>query len=423
FAHLSLAAETILNKVPSSQLKSFRWNLGCCVPGRILGAEGILPTRQASLEILEIVTDCTCETHEAQVPTRYWNCQVDLTPMRNLKTLCWKAPRLENLRTLSSTIYNNRQHLRNLELDMIDWQKLRSKRTVSLIQLTNLRSLRLRRCDGWQKFLQYIMDRKMDVKLKMFEIQDSSDTLASAENHVLGRFLRSFRGLERLFVSLSGTSSIDPSFWSHVATDRDTLTRFVQHGNYDREIGAPVSDILPDQVMPATNIRSINADPALNSLRQLNTECIGLGCWPKHLKPILAAFAAKSCLRLIHVRQSAGDTRHHPWWVWERINGPLDKDPRDISCEHLRNPKRQRWGLRSQFLDFIEWAFSPQGLTSLQFIMFGDFAYGGRKSWTQVCFCRNDTTGGYVMISRRDARWKQMVRCYSDVWRRALPIP
>ncbi|EXA29856.1 hypothetical protein FOVG_18691, partial [Fusarium oxysporum f. sp. pisi HDV247] len=39
----------------------------------------------------------------------------------------------------------------------------------------------------------------MDVKLKMFEIQDSSDTLASAENHVLGRFLRSFRGLEKLF--------------------------------------------------------------------------------------------------------------------------------------------------------------------------------------------------------------------------------
>jgi hypothetical protein len=76
---------------------------------------------------------------------------------------------------------------------------------------------------------------------------------------------------------------------------------------------------------------------------------------------------------------------------------------------------RQRWGLRSQFLDFIEWAFSPQGLTSLQFVVFGDFAYGGRKSWTQVCFCRNDTTGGYVMISRRDARWKQMVRCYSDV--------
>jgi hypothetical protein len=314
------------------------------VPGRILGAEGILPTRQASLEILEIVTDCTCETHEAQIPTRYWNCQVDLTPMRNLKTLCWKAPRLENLRTLSSTIYNNRQHLKNLELDMIDWQKLRSKRTVSLsssqggdqdencrgfltemlqpspspvrhflpvlqhlsisgtpiggglaniVQLTNLRSLRLRRCDGWQKFLQYIMDRKMDVKLKMFEIQDSSDTLASAENHVLGRFLRSFRGLEKLFISLSGTSSIDPSFWSHVATHRDTLTRFVQHGNYDREIGAPVSDILPDQVMPATNIRSINADPALNSLRQLNTECIGLGCWPKHLVRRIRLLATK----------------------------------------------------------------------------------------------------------------------------------
>jgi hypothetical protein len=275
---------------------------------------------------------------------RYWNCQVDLTPMRNLKTLCWKAPRLENLRTLSSTIYNNRQHLRNLELDMIDWQRLRSKRTVSLsssqggdqdencrgfltemlqpspspvrhflpvlqhlsisgtpiggglaniVQLTNLRSLRLRRCDGWQKFLQYIMDRKMDVKLKMFEIQDSSDTLASAENHVLGRFLRSFRGLEKLFISLSGTSSIDPSFWSHVATHRDTLTRFVQHGNYDREIGAPVSDILPDQVMPATNIRSINADPALNSLRQLNTECIGLGCWPKHLVRRIRLLATK----------------------------------------------------------------------------------------------------------------------------------
>ena len=181
----------------------------------------------------------------------------------NLKSMCWKAPRLEDRRSLSSAIYNNRQHLRNLELDLIDWQKLRSKRAVSpsssqdgdkdencrgflaeilepssipvrhllpvlqdlsisgipiggglanVVQIKNLRLIRLRRCDGWRKYLQYIMDKKMEVKLKTFEIQDSSDSFTSAENHVLGRFLRSFRGLEKLFVCLSGISSNDPSF-------------------------------------------------------------------------------------------------------------------------------------------------------------------------------------------------------------------
>ncbi|KAI1288702.1 hypothetical protein F5Y03DRAFT_379384 [Xylaria venustula] len=92
-----------------------------------------------------------------------------------------------------------------------------------------------------------------------------------------------------------------------------------------------------------------------NPFSRLNLECLGLSCAPgKLLKLILEPFRTKQSLNLLHIRQSRETMRRYGSWGLDQADA-------------LR-------GLRIRFRRFLEWAFGPNGLPSLQVVAFGHFA-------------------------------------------------
>lgn len=310
------------------------------MPEGILGPLGVIPLWHPSLQSLSLTTSCDCNGREDRVFPRHQGCVIDLDRLRELRRLCWKAPRREDVDVLSSAIRNNSQHLKSLELDFVDWEnldlrydaafnwidtietardcctfstrilRLPSSPTRSLllfpdlqelslsgipigtdlakaIDITNVRSLTLRRCFGWHLFLARVIDRGIDVRLKTLEVQDLSHVSStSSGKQVLARFLDTFKGLERLSVSYVCPSIPEPDLWAHAAGHRDTLRRYVQHERIYTGMDGPIWPCELDSPrlgMPNARFRTMQEDVSSNRLGSLNLECIGLACTPERM--------------------------------------------------------------------------------------------------------------------------------------------
>jgi hypothetical protein len=312
--------------------------MGTCVPQSILGPRGIISLWHSSLQSLSLTTSYDCTGHDNCAFSRHRKSAIDLGTLRELRSFCWKAPRGEDLDTLSLAIRNNRRHLSSLELDFVDWEGLKLRRTRGFDMVSNgemrggscmfsnkilrltsvpdapwfgqlqalslsgvpvgadlagaidfrkIRSLSLRKCLGWHLLLARIMDEKTEVRLQTLEIQDRPhESLILARKQALARFLDSFRGLERLFVSLVGPpSSHGIDFWAHVVGHRETLRRYVQHERIYKGINGPSWPCEFDSSrvgLSKRDILQIRNDPSSSSLGSLRPECLGLACIPEH---------------------------------------------------------------------------------------------------------------------------------------------
>lgn len=69
--------------------------------------------------------------------------------------------------------------------------------------------------------------------------------------------------------------------------------------------------------------------------------------------------------------------------------------------------------LRSGFRTFANWAFSPEGITSLDIIVFGDFAHGGWASADNVLLMRS-TVGrsNFRVVFANNGEWKDALDKY-----------
>ncbi|KAF5698703.1 AAA family ATPase [Fusarium mundagurra] len=119
FDRLTQKAESVIRRFEPHQLQSFSWDLGTCVPPEILGVNGVVPLQQPSLQSLSLITDPTCrDYHDGE-------CEIDLSSFCNLKSLSWRGPNSGNLDALTVALQNNSTHLKNLELDFVNWHELR----------------------------------------------------------------------------------------------------------------------------------------------------------------------------------------------------------------------------------------------------------------------------------------------------------
>jgi hypothetical protein len=48
---------------------------------------------------------------------------------------------------------------------------------------------------------------------------------------------------------------------------------------------------------------------------------------------------------------------------------------------------------------FADWAFGPDGILSLQFLVFGDFAHNGRYAKYNVLLCRDESAEGNKLLT------------------------
>ncbi|KAI1423225.1 hypothetical protein F5Y12DRAFT_758693 [Xylaria sp. FL1777] len=397
FDHLAQRLHSVLTRFEDGQLHSFSWHLGICVPSEILGDHGIISLRHnCSLRSLYLETDFMCHfSHNG----RY---KIDLSPFHQLRSLTWKRPTPCNLETLSVALRTNSRHIQEVDVDFICWEvfehildnddshrksdfELHSLfsdtmpglnnlspvlyfpdiRILSLIEVpivvsmipvlnfNTLVSLTLCNCPGWITFLEHIAGQNFSIHLKRLEIKGlRGDSILGAP--VVGRFIRTFQGLEELFIrenyeSEDGLHNLE-LIWDNAAHHHATLKKFVYHPQ-------PLTwqSELQDLAIPPHQLQRMKDDPTQqNPLARLDLECIGLACGLGLLKTILQHFKSKSSLKLLHIRQSIGDTRYSPL--------------RETAEAARFTPSRE-------FLQFLEWVYGPTGLPSLQIVACGDFTF------------------------------------------------
>lgn len=161
------------------------------------------------------------------------------------------------MRALSDAILLNAGHLRDLELDFVNWPSMKDYldgmdediieenyftrdilglcksspqpcflhiHTLSLshvplgaemtqaVNFATLQSLTLRLCPNWDAFIQSVLDSKLSLRLRKLEIQDPHSCDGES---VLRELLASFAGLENLSISEIGPAdTIECGVWS-----------------------------------------------------------------------------------------------------------------------------------------------------------------------------------------------------------------
>ncbi|RFU79798.1 aaa family atpase [Trichoderma arundinaceum] len=404
----------------------YHWDLGTCISSEILGIGGIIPLRQPLIRSLSLTTDSTCRFFY----DREYN--IDLSPFRQLRCLRWRAPQADNLAAVSDAIRNNSSHLQKLELDFVKWSNLHQNlgyfsdeedeegitaqnyfaravlrldkhspcpllpeiRVLSLTQVplvasmanainfSTLASLTLRMCFGWDDFLERAVQLNVSPKLKSLEIQDSESVSSEFWDKILEDFLATFEGLEELFIYQPGPTST-LHLWECISNHHASLKRLVHHQRIiNTDEASPYFEEehdLPDLSIRGHDLRRISEDPSLNPLAKLDLEFIGLSCVPERL--------------------SGSDLKHYASWAVSRNSNQANPSTRS-------NETRSSLSLRDEFGQFADWVFGPEGIPSLQSVVFGDFAHGGRVTLHNL-LCHRCVDGGsnYRLIGDYGPEW------------------
>lgn len=464
FARLAQQADLALEKLRDSELQSFSWDLGTCVPPKILEPGGLVALRYPSLQSLHLITQTYCH----RGPGTGW-CDVDLSPFSQLQSLCWIAPNCAALNTLSSAIRRNSAGLQYLEVDFVCWETLvrymergdhqgiqpeawsarffglgaqppgiifPDVRELSLtdvplvaglaraVNFGTLRSLTLRRCLGWADFLSRATELRLPIQLKTFEIVFVESTPHVLPRLVLGDFLRSFKGLEKFFIDEVHRKET-LLLWDIVAHHQQTLKQFVHHQREEKNHRCffGLFPVVRNLSLSEADLNRIQHYPLANPLHSLDLEFLGLSCHPTYLKRILWLFTGKKSLKVLHIRQpvpyrqpSSSGFHGGPSWAlpdhlldrrWGVWGNEMRTSPREVDDiisgrgDETDAALKFRQGMYSDFRDFAEWAFGPHGIRSLEFLVFGDYSFGGRKPDNRLIFCWSPSEQSHFRIIAR----------------------
>ncbi|KAK3299269.1 uncharacterized protein B0H64DRAFT_387927 [Chaetomium fimeti] len=461
FTRLAQRTRWAVEKFEDSHLQSFSWGLGACVPSGALGPSGFVTLQNHSLRSLSLITNTFCNEEPDE-----W-CAVDLSSFSQLQSLCWIAPNGLALDTLSTAIQRNSERLRRLELDFVCWESLRyyldsrseekvqqedwcakffglttqparlifpAIRELSFTDLPlmadvacavnfgTLRSLTLRRCLGWDTFLARATELNLPVRLKTFELHIIDHTPDGWGRTVIQDFLNGFKGLEDFFID-EPEQGETLSFWDNVARHQPTLKKFVHHQRTAGQaahsrVSFGSEEVVEDLSLLPREMDRIRDDPSANPLNNLDLGFIGLSCHPNRLRSIVLPFVAKASLKVLHIRQPSPDSRGSEMsWALGRgqvgrgsditIQSPPSEIDDVISgrCAETAAAAMFRPGLQPRFRQFAEGVFGPQGIGSLQFLVFGDYSFGGRRHDNRLIFCRDtaaDRTSNFRILARNE---------------------
>lgn len=309
----------------------YSWDLGTCVPSEVLGQRGAVPLSNPSLLSLSLTTDPSC--HGSGEP----ECEIDLSAVRQLQSLRWRAPGARHFETLCRAIENNSGRLQSLELDFIPWGRLRhdlgleekstyddyewcankvfgltrqspqpifpairelcltqvplSPAMVKAINFDTLVSLRLRKCPDWQGFLDEIIELGVPIRLKTLEIRDSYNESHGYGPESVDIFLLAFEGLEELFVTYWNSSKGDyigrwnvatSGVWNGATHHRATLKRLGYHRRETVWIAAE-SDVAGEGLHSWAMRGQPEDGLSQHPLAGLDLDFIGLSCTPELL--------------------------------------------------------------------------------------------------------------------------------------------
>jgi hypothetical protein len=325
------------------------------------------------------------------------------------------------------------------------------------INFQTLQSLKLRTCPDWFDFLNAIVEDKLKLNLKAFELTDdlgeyqkTQDGYYAACVASMAAFLASFKGLEQLHLAAFGPQDTAAAWQGYARDHGESLKSFVFHdrlANWDRqsygsgEVGDFQYLLSPDQ------IKLFKEDPSQNPLSLFNLNFFGVCCRTEDLVSALAPLASfpnlthaqqsllaglkeRNTLKVLHIRQSSAyfEMVKVSWAVSQldmekaMIVNQQDFDGMnfDDPLRHVVRPKRpvkqEAEEVQPEFLDLVGWAFGPEGLNSLDVLAFGDFSNGCREPQNNLVFSRNRTGNkwGFSRIHVDGEEWHDVLDQYGD---------
>ncbi|KAG4266768.1 hypothetical protein FPRO04_13134 [Fusarium proliferatum] len=265
--------------------------------------------------------------------------------------------------------------------------------------------------------------RKVPVKLRKLELQESwpkndEGSIYMDEDDPIAFLLDSFEGLEEFYLSqIGGMRSI--LTWHHVCHHKSTLKIFVNHSRFYEERNRRWWD-QPDMMLRDWNTTPFRDDPTSTPLYRLDTEFISLSCAPKFLNDnyVLNPFSRKECLKIVHLRQSRSDMGpDSETWAVTIVEDeePIDNAP---AVDEGDNPSKEY--LHCAFWTFIQRVFSPKGIKSLEYIVFGDYGRPERTSRGNLLICRERYGSQDSRIIREscpEPEWYYIKKEYGDALR------
>ena len=306
------------------------------MPARLLGRDGYLTLHQNGIESLRLITDASCWLGDRSLA---------LNQFQRLKRFSWSGLRTElDFVSLNGVFENCAHHLVELEVDFVDWEELEdlwdnlgyadhpfesllrriprsstrcrfpalerlslsnldlrsaTRMMASAFNSSHLRSLALRQCPGWDRFLQCLLEHTDQLHVQSLEIQNSSLDDDHYYDYSIQTILESLVGVEDLYLSLWCPVS-SRMLWETLQRQKETLKRFIFQSrsiNLDEEsehfeAAMDVNDMGFLGLASLATLSSSEEDykdgaddnwfdeTHPNPLNKLDLECLGLACAP-----------------------------------------------------------------------------------------------------------------------------------------------
>ncbi|CAH0025784.1 unnamed protein product [Clonostachys rhizophaga] len=453
-------AISVLKQLEINSLDSFSWHTGTCLPAEIFGEQGILSLRQSSLRSLSIISSSACQRLSS----------INLLPFKSLTSLYWSDASPYNLEALATAVQINASQLETLEVNFVNWPRfwyiveesddpflrydeiededelwicedtyfedevlgqmrnplqpmfpvLRSlaltqvhlsDRTILNLNIGALESLTIRWCDGWVAFLRSLVDLGVPLDLDHFELQAANHGWDGEYHALLARFLESLSRPKSLSLGQLGTHS-SHGVWNRLVQHQKSIRRFVHQLN--TKVLFDGSSSIQAEHLTGEDWDGMRRDPFReNPFANFESlEFLGLTCEPAKMRIITSPFVTKSCLRVIHIRRTLDCTLSwRDWFLTEGVGDSLDPydDSKEAEIDETCGPGEMNYALRGEFRDFAEWVFGPDGVHSLQTLVFGDLSHIShtrRFSRDQVVLVRDESesgSGNFKMVDRDEA--------------------
>ncbi|OJZ90955.1 hypothetical protein ASPFODRAFT_57191 [Aspergillus luchuensis CBS 106.47] len=320
------------------QLRTFRWNMGMCIPNMILSSNGFsLLRKQKKIRSLILYTDAYC--HESVG-------SVDLAQFQDLRSLCWKGlNKYSDFECLKDCIRAHGHQLLSLTLDLVNWDHAKNRWTHEFCRQSD---------EGMPNnfFVQRIMNAKvgnerivmqsleyLDLSAISFEHADAEvPFLFNAENLRSLKLRKCLGSLNLLELASSSGKWTELKYFELVLTNSGptTTTKIICNFIHSAPKLETLCLMLREPINRETLISTIRRCSCLKRLvmHSLADERNPVLGGEEHKVNQLQGLQARPSCKLLHIRATGTamiDPLYHPLDIYE----------------------------------FAEWAFSAEGLPDL----------------------------------------------------------
>ncbi|PYI34180.1 hypothetical protein BP00DRAFT_423472 [Aspergillus indologenus CBS 114.80] len=425
------------------QLRSFRWELGTCIPKALLSGSEDSPLRnQKAIQSITLITDGECGTG---MSSQY---SVDLVQFIGLRTLVWKGlNRYSDFESVKDCIRVRGHQIISLTLDLVKWDRaevvwtngFRRQSTGSVpdnffarqvlnaqpgdetirfrnlkhlhlsavsfccagaemlcsFNFRNLYTLKLRNCPGSLEWLQLVLSSEELLRLRSFELALDLNCLQRDDymriTETICKFIQQAPKLEELYLMLP-----EPFDWaaltSTISSSWFDLTCFVMHHLVDR--GG--QDLVDGGIPLPSHLEQV--------LQGRQLACYGCSTPPGELASQLRKMQPRPSYKLLHIRASGV--------VLEKLSSHEQPSWSSAQLYNYRYGDDPPYGPDDIF-EFAKWAFSDDGLPNLAVLAWGDFSYEGRYSRFSALLGRS--RDGYRPLTSADVSFWDIVQNNMDM--------